>query len=509
MIREWLKGRPRKEIALEHNISTGTVSNIVAEWRNELGSYDADSLRELALALKNLKLSPDQCAVGFRTARMMLKSGVHEDDFDNFIKEVYHKCELLEISPDDITIYLNELVKLSKIVFPSQIPDYLERKREEFQKIDQLLKEKNRNLQSLNDETTAAENRLNKMLENENISEETIEWNYRTKKEFEGNGIPVNEMDLFIQCVKGIKNLNYDVRKVLAKYSEYEYFVGLIESQKNIYEKMKKDIAAAEFQLAQLNPPINDKRLKLSKLFQLEQMGFDLEQLRYLLNTIKEIAKENNIHASTAVEKFFNDLDDYEEVAGFQNTLKQQREESNKLSIQIAAARSNLLAHQYIGPVLQSLLAKGVTENDIIDINAILSLIELDYFNRNLHKQQLIEDLENYKNLKKLIQSLEQHKINLERNNFILENHKQQLENFINFYLLFLLSFLGDIKSSLNRKLHFENLHQIFLVCILNRAKGPKFSSSDEKKEDREDRGNENDHSENDNHHKSNEAKSK
>ena len=111
--------------------------------------------------------------------------------------------------------------------------------------------------------------------------------------------------------------------------------------------------------------------------------------------------------------------------------------------------------------------------------------------------------------MKKLIQFLEQHKINLEKNNFILENHKQQLENFINLYLIFLLSFLGDIKSSLNRKLHFENLHQIFLVCILNLAKDSKFSSSDEKKEDREDRENENDHSENDNHRKRNEGKLK
>jgi len=439
----------------------------------------------------------------------MLKSGVHEDDFNHFITEVYHKCELLEISPDQISLYLNELVKLSKIVFPSQIPDYLEKKRNDIQRLDQQINEKNQNLEILNDQTTAAENRLNKTLENENITSETIEWNYRTKKELEDNGIPVNDMNLLIQCVKGIKNLNYDVKKVLAKYSELESLDQLIESQKNIHEKMKKDIEAAEFQLAWLNPRINNDRLKLSKISQLEAMRFGLEELRHLLNTIKEIAKENHIDTTTAVEKFFKDLDDYEEVAGFQNKLKQQREESNKLSIQRAAARYILLAQQHIGPVLQKLLATGITENDIIDINAILSLIEPDYFNRNLHKQQLIPDLENYKNLKKLIQSLKQHKINLDKNNFILENHKQQLENFINLYLLFLLSFLGDIKSSLNGKIHFKNLHQIFLVCILNLSKDSKFSSSDEKKEDREDRENENDHSKNDNHRKSNEGKSK
>ncbi|MGB9169143.1 MAG: hypothetical protein WCB31_09480 [Nitrososphaeraceae archaeon] len=256
-----------------------------------------------------MKLTPDQCALGFRTARMMLKSGVHEDDFNQFINEIYAKCELLEISPEQIILYLNELVKMSKIVFPSQIPDYLEKKRDDIQRLDQQLKEKNQYLMSLNDETMAAENRRNKMLENENISSETIEWNYRTKKELEDNGIPVNELDLFIQCVKGIKNHNYDVKKVLAKYSEYEFLDQLIESQKNIHEKIKKDIETAEFQISWLNPRINNDRLKLSKLFQLERMGFDLQQLRYLWNTIKEIEKENDITASAAVEKFFKDLD--------------------------------------------------------------------------------------------------------------------------------------------------------------------------------------------------------
>ena len=233
-------------------------------------------------------------------------------------------------------------------------------------------------------------------------------------------------------------------------------------------------------------------------------MRFGLEELRHLLNTIKEIARENHIDTTTTVEKFFKDLDYYEEVTGFQNKLKQQREDSNKLSIQIASARSILLAQKHIGPVLQKLLATGITENDIIDINAILSLIEADYFNRNLHKQQLIQELENYKNLKKLIQSLEQCKINLDKNISILENDKKQLENFINFYILFLLSFLGDIKSSLNRKIHFESLHQIFLVCILNPAKGATFSPNDGEKEDGEDGENENDHSQKDSHSKSN-----
>jgi transposase len=45
---KWLKGKTRDEIAKEYGKSQGTVSNIISRMRNSLGSYDADSIRELS-----------------------------------------------------------------------------------------------------------------------------------------------------------------------------------------------------------------------------------------------------------------------------------------------------------------------------------------------------------------------------------------------------------------------------------------------------------------------------
>jgi hypothetical protein len=50
----------RDAIALYNNISTGAVSNIINEWSNAIGKYEADALRELTKFLKNAGLSPAQ-----------------------------------------------------------------------------------------------------------------------------------------------------------------------------------------------------------------------------------------------------------------------------------------------------------------------------------------------------------------------------------------------------------------------------------------------------------------
>ena len=51
VIRKWLEGKTRDQIAGELEIGSGTVSEIIKEYRR--GDLDADLLREVALNLKN------------------------------------------------------------------------------------------------------------------------------------------------------------------------------------------------------------------------------------------------------------------------------------------------------------------------------------------------------------------------------------------------------------------------------------------------------------------------
>jgi len=85
---------------------------MINDWRLHL----ADELRDLSTTLKKVRISAAQCALGFRTAMVMINLGVKDDDFESFILEVYNRSKDLGLSPEDIASHLKDLVGFSKTV---------------------------------------------------------------------------------------------------------------------------------------------------------------------------------------------------------------------------------------------------------------------------------------------------------------------------------------------------------------------------------------------------------
>jgi transposase len=130
VIRLWTEGKSRKHIAITCGLGEGTVSNIVAEWRQNLGNGDAEALRELGISMKRTGIDAAQCAKGFRIVSTMKKLGVNENQFKSFINEVYEYCfQRLGLTPEDIASNLKELVKLSKDIPLAKIPEHIEEKK--------------------------------------------------------------------------------------------------------------------------------------------------------------------------------------------------------------------------------------------------------------------------------------------------------------------------------------------------------------------------------------------
>lgn len=57
IIKLYLQGKSRDEIAQKSGTSTGAVSNIIAEWKDGLDNTDADALRELAVNMNRQKIN--------------------------------------------------------------------------------------------------------------------------------------------------------------------------------------------------------------------------------------------------------------------------------------------------------------------------------------------------------------------------------------------------------------------------------------------------------------------
>lgn len=69
IILAWLKGKIRDEITQEFHKSQGTVSNIIAKFRNEMSHYDLDAMRTLGKELRQLEMTPNNCAMGLEYSK--------------------------------------------------------------------------------------------------------------------------------------------------------------------------------------------------------------------------------------------------------------------------------------------------------------------------------------------------------------------------------------------------------------------------------------------------------
>jgi hypothetical protein len=114
VIRLWTEGKSRKHIAITCGLGEGTVSNIVAEWRQNLGNGDAEALRELGINMKRTGIDAAKCAQGFKISMIMRKMGINGEAFKSFISKVYEQYQKVGLAPDKIGSYLQDLVEFSK-----------------------------------------------------------------------------------------------------------------------------------------------------------------------------------------------------------------------------------------------------------------------------------------------------------------------------------------------------------------------------------------------------------
>ena len=467
VIYEWLAGTTRDKIAEIYNISTGGVTNIINEWRIQIGGYIADDLRELSLSLKKAKLTPLQCSMGFRVAKIMQRLGITEEQFESFMTDIYNRCQRLEVSPDQIENYLKEIIKLSKIVFPSEIPNYLQTQKKEIENLQEINENLQQEISTSNIQKTILERKLNSLIDKSNISREAIAWYTNSKQELENAQISINDISLFSQCLSILKSQGYDVSKILKKFTEVKNIDDLQDFQQTTIDINRSNLEKLLIEANFLHEQINTHRLKLFQIKQLESMGFSLKEFKIIYNKINEIAREHNRDYGISVEKFLHDLDNYDDYLTLKDKVEILKQEISRLNTQISEQRMNIYAQQYIGSALQNLLKMGLSETDVLEINSILPSYGFDYDNINkniLNKQSLITDLYKYRNIKLVIRENEIKKDELSSRITELENQKTNLQYYLN--LLIMIAYkLGDLqllikKNSLEKP-------QILFICLL------------------------------------------
>jgi len=390
VIIQWLQGLSRDAIARDNNISTGAVSNVVNEWTNTLGKYEADALRELAKSLKIAGLSPAQCAVGFRTMKILSEHGIEDGETaEHFISDTYKKCEKLGVTPSKIATYIEDLVKFSDQVPLHQIDSYINQQTLKKIELDNKLQELRDQISTLQEQKSKCEKGRDWALEQKRKANEEMKSYFDAKQELDKHKISITEdVPKFAKSIRGIAEYGYEPKKVIAEFEDIRYLARKRQVLEIGTDEMQKNLAKLKQQEYSLRNAINLHSENLSVYNELANIGFGSKELIRLLRTILVIMNSNGIDHWLAVGKFLNDIEtQYDAKLGFES-------EKERLDLQIQTLkekRENMLqilgASPFTGNMLTKLLQLGLTEKDILNVGqTYLNLLSRTYSAEDLAK---------------------------------------------------------------------------------------------------------------------------
>ncbi|HYA84074.1 MAG TPA: LLM class flavin-dependent oxidoreductase [Candidatus Bathyarchaeia archaeon] len=213
--------------------------------------------------------------------------------------------------------------------------------------------------------------------------------------------IYIDDITKLAKFVDNLKQSDYNIEKIITESLNFEVLRATHKHlQENIpsLENRKKDL---ERECSTLETWISMHKQVLSKYHDLEVMGFGLNHLQFLWTTIREITRENNIDPEEAVTKFLSDVErEYNNKLGFESKIESLRNEVNRLNQEQVILRAGLLSLPLVGPKLVKLTQNGVTEQDIINIAALLE----KYSGKD--RESFVSELEHYVGLKSGMQEL-------------------------------------------------------------------------------------------------------
>jgi len=427
IVSQWLNGKRRDTIAVENGLSTGSVSNIVREWEEKIGSLAADEVREFGITLRKSDLSPAQCAKGFRIANIIRDLGFVEDDVEEFLRDNYKMCINIGLQPDKIALHINDLVGLTEKVPLDEISDHINRKRS-------MLEELNQELEIVSTQLKEARANLDKAFSKYNIDRSEARWTYWLKTELAERGLEFDNISALVNTIEDIHTFGFDARKIVSKFSEIEDLEIRTNTLKTDISKLQIEKEKEIRRLAILKQFSSTHRQALDAYGQLASMGLRLPELTILYNTIIELANENGFTASNAVSRFIEDISKhYSLVSGFESRIEELKNEIEDTEFSMTMLRMSETELDNVTNGLRKLWARGLTSEDIINlaksngagtinnighddktINCeILSTYQKEYINLesdieklNTKKSELVVEIGNLTSLKQWLESL-------------------------------------------------------------------------------------------------------
>jgi outer membrane murein-binding lipoprotein Lpp len=435
-------------------MGAGTVTKIISVWKEEIGIPTANALRELATELKRLNINALQCAKGYRLLNIINNLGAQEEaNIESFLSQIYKLCVSKNIAPEVIVKISAKILELDDETIPfTQIPEYIQQKVKEKQRLEQEIK-------TLRETKLSAQNECDEALRSSNITIDTLHEYMRLREcLLEEYSLSIDDDDTLpklINVISNLKHSGYDAKTITKKLSNINNLQTRekeLQSQVDAIEvrlkRAEQDHSIAEEKLAS-----NNQALGVSN--ELQNMGFGLKELKLLKSIVMEISKSNNINPYLAVKKFFDDIkEQYDTKLGFEPKIM----EMNKSLLLARQQHRNILLEysqmKDTNDKLAELLAHGVTQEEIIYCTSILKnhKVGISSLHQDLVKYGTITGA--YNNIAAKVDSLTSEYNALTKKIEGLREEQKRISNVIEFQLgkctKAIQTFLNNLDSHIN-----------------------------------------------------------
>ena len=268
-----------------------------------------------------------------------------------------------------------------KIPFISQLSFFIAQKKRECIKFRTQIKNLKQDIENLEDEKNKVINDLNRITANKKSILSYINWYYKLKRELWENYSITIEHDIkgFSKIISDFKEHGYDAHQIIKEYQRSTSIKSEIKTLEPHIINLSNQRESLNNTVLSLQAQIEIHKQTMDTYYQLEVMGFGLKELKKIWNTVWEIAYSNNISSEEAYPKFFKDIEEeYDDKVGFEIKVQEKKRELYQLKNQLNADRLALQLQPYIGTVLQKLFQNGVSEEDIINMNDLVTKFSKD-----------------------------------------------------------------------------------------------------------------------------------
>jgi FMN phosphatase YigB (HAD superfamily) len=418
VIDAWLIGKTRDKIASEFNISTGSVSNVIAEWQTMIGVFDANNLRELGLALKKAGITPVQCANGLRINNLLNQLYIDEDHLVDFLNKLYNESKQQRLLPADIA-------RLAKVIndYPeinsslNDIPKYIKKRRQEKIKLDTTIYSKNQEIEKLDQEKDMKRKEIQDLqddfdsLRKEMQNEKKDFLLFKNiKEELKKHGIFIHMLEPLIDVIKIFSEMHFKPLVILSEFSDIKAYRDLVENKDREVKELESHIQDLKAISDNYEMKIVSNEPMVQSLKKLENLGFDAFDIKNLERTFSDISKKYNLNKTEIKIKFYRYIDRLYTLLTLEQDILEKTDKLSIMNNEISSGRKIIEKSQpIVFSILQNLLNGGLNEHDIL---LALKIFKTDLCNNMpfgdiTYLEALSKDLDKYKTVRDTLKGLD------------------------------------------------------------------------------------------------------